>query len=104
MSSIASATPAKLRDGSWGARTAGSVRAGDTVQITTRAGKTWAATVTRVVWAGDGVTLCATGSAPQHSSSSPEKPARRRYVPRDHEDCLSFGSCGPSCDYAWIGR
>lgn len=101
------ATPAKLRDGSWGARTNGTVRAGDIVQITTRAGKTWAATVTRVVWSGDGVTLCATASAPQHTTSSRQpasQPARRRYVPRDHEDCLSFGSCGPSCDYAWIGR
>lgn len=57
------ATPARLRDGSWGARVAGTVCVGDTVTITTRAGKTWQARVERVVWTGEGVTLCATASA-----------------------------------------
>ena len=61
------ATPARLRSGSWGARAKGDAREGDTLQITTRAGKRWTATVAKVVWRGrdrDGsiVTLCATGS------------------------------------------
>lgn len=61
MTTIA-ATPTKLRDGSWGARTQASVRAGDLVTITTRAGKSWDARVTRVVWSGDAGAICATES------------------------------------------
>lgn len=65
---MTTATPAKLRDGTWGARVAGRARAGDTVTITTRAGKSWTATITRIVWSGEGVTLCATGTAPRSRS------------------------------------
>lgn len=56
------ATPAKLRDGGWGARVTGSASRGDIVQITTRSGKTWQATVTRVLSSGGAKTLCATES------------------------------------------
>lgn len=56
------ATPAKLRDGSWGARVRGRVSSGEIVTITTKAGKSWKARVTRVLWSGDGVSLCATES------------------------------------------
>ena len=65
------ATPAKLRDGSWGARVRGPVQAGDTVTITTSAGKTWQARVERVVWTGEGVTLCATSSLDRASTPAP---------------------------------
>mgnify|MGYP006899558405 FL=1 len=58
------ATPAKLRNGSWGARVQGQVRNGDTVTITTRAGKSWTATVSQVVWTGEGVSIVATESRP----------------------------------------
>jgi len=72
------ATPAKLRDGSWGARVAGTVAQGDVVTITTTAGKSWQARVTRVVWSGDGVAICATASLDRPSSSpSPSRPAGR---------------------------
>lgn len=57
-----SATPAKLNDGSWGARVAASVNVGDALTVTTKAGKSWSATVSRIVWSGDGITLCATAS------------------------------------------
>jgi len=50
MTTIMKATPAKLRDGSWGAKVHGTCKVGDTVTIETRAGKTWDATVTSVVW------------------------------------------------------
>lgn len=67
------ASPAKLRDGSWGARVMSPVvKAGDTVRILTKAGKSWTATVSRVVWTGQGISLCATGSGNaghQHSHS-----------------------------------
>ena len=59
------ATPAKLRNGSWGARVAStSVEVNDAIQVTTRAGKTWTAYVAQVVWAGKDATLVATCRAP----------------------------------------
>lgn len=52
MTRILQASPAKLRDGSWGARVVGEAREGDTIRITTRSGRSWAAVVTRVLWTG----------------------------------------------------
>jgi len=57
------ATPAKLRDGSWGARVKGAAKSGDVLKVTTRAGKSWTATVDRVLWKGRGVTLVSTRRA-----------------------------------------
>jgi hypothetical protein len=58
------ATPKKLRDGSWGALAQSeSVAAGDTVKITTKAGKSWTATVSKVLWSGDGKAICRTRSS-----------------------------------------
>ena len=66
------ASPIKLRNGSWGAKArSASVQAGDTVEITTKAGKSWTATVTKVVWTGDGVAICAT-----ESNDRPRSPQR----------------------------
>jgi hypothetical protein len=62
------ASPAKLRSGAWGARVKGTVSEGDTVTITTRAGKSWDARVTKVVWSGDGVSICATESIDRPAS------------------------------------
>jgi hypothetical protein len=73
------ASPTKLRDGTWGARVAGPAAEGDTITITTRAGKTWQAEIERVLWTGDGVSICATASIdrPAHQASRPS----RRYGP-----------------------
>lgn len=57
-----SATPAKLRDGSWGARVQGRASVGDRITITTRSGKSWDATVSRVLWTGDGASIVATAT------------------------------------------
>jgi len=56
------ATPQKLRNGNWGARVQGAVAKGDVVTITTKAGKTWTATVDAVVWSDGKVSLVATTS------------------------------------------
>jgi len=56
------ATPTKLRSGEWGAKVQGTVRQGDTITITTRAGKSWTSSVAKVVWSGDGVAIVATQS------------------------------------------
>lgn len=55
-------TPAKLRDGSWGARVEGEVAVGDEIQIRSKGGKEWTARVTLTIWTGPGVTICATDS------------------------------------------
>lgn len=45
--------PARLRDGGWGAHVnSPSAQPGDTINIETRAGKTWVETVDRVIWTG----------------------------------------------------
>lgn len=64
---MTTASPTKLRNGSWGARVPGTVRQGQTITIRTRAGKQWAAEVSRVLWtgadrSGQTVSLCATRS------------------------------------------
>lgn len=50
------ATPAKLKNGSWGARLelAGGTtpEAGDTITVEAKSGKSWTATVDRVLWTG----------------------------------------------------
>jgi len=57
------ASPTKLQTGAWGARIAGTAAVGETITIVTRAGKTWDATVSRVVWSDGQVTIVATGTA-----------------------------------------
>lgn len=63
------ATPTKLRSGAWGARVESEeVEKGDVVEITTRSGKTWSATVSAVVWSGNGVAIVATQSDGRQAS------------------------------------
>lgn len=69
------ASPARLRDGSWGARIVGAAPApGAVVTIKTASGKTWDATVTAIVWSGkdtktgEPVALCSTASEPRATS------------------------------------
>lgn len=93
----AAATPTKLRNGDWGARVTGAVSSGDTITITTKSGKSWTATVDRVFWTNGDVTIVSTRKS-AHRTSRPT--SRRNWTPRDHEDCLTFGPCGPSCEYA----
>lgn len=65
------ATPTKLKNGDWGARVASTnVREGDIVRITTRGGKSWEAEVMKVIWRGEGVSICATSSLPRRSTAS----------------------------------
>lgn len=84
------ATPAKLRDGSWGARVAGKARAGDLIWVKARNGKEWQARVTKVVWSGEGVTLVATESVDR-------KPARRERMGSGHGRTVSIASYSDYC-------
>jgi hypothetical protein len=67
------ATPAKLRNGSWGARIEAPVKAGDTITITTRGGKSWQARVTKILWTGDGASIVATESLDRPAGSQPAR-------------------------------
>lgn len=58
------ASPKKLPNGNWGAQIkTDDVAVGDTVTITTRAGKTWDAQVSEIVSHNDGITIVATQRA-----------------------------------------
>ena len=62
MSTHLTASPMKLRDGSWGAKVQGYVRNGDAVTVRTKAGKSWTSSVSKVVWQGDGICIVATAA------------------------------------------
>lgn len=79
------ASPTKLRDGSWGARVNGCPSVGSRIRIETRGGKSWDAIVTKVVWEdrSKSVSIVATRSA------SPA-PARSRGI---DDSCPTGGDC-----------
>lgn len=75
----ATAAPAKLRNGDWGAKVQSeTIHAGDTITVTTRAGKSWDAQVTKVVWSGSGVSICATQRVAAQSRSTPSPKQSRQ--------------------------
>lgn len=53
------ATWIKLKSGEWGVRVVGSAAVGQSVTATNKAGKSSVVVVAKVVWAGNGVSLCA---------------------------------------------
>lgn len=69
--------PAKLKEGGWGAHVnSDAVQAGDSVHLTTKAGKEWDSTVEKVVWKGvdsDGqpCALCTLVSKDKPASPTP---------------------------------
>ena len=63
------ATWQKLKDGSWGVRVAGSAKAGESVRVTKKSGESQEVVISRVVWSGDGVTLCSVGQASSTGTS-----------------------------------
>jgi hypothetical protein len=91
---ITKASPTKLRSGEWGARVSGSVREGDKIEITTKAGKTWTAIVKKVVWSKDGISIVATEESKSRNGYTPAKRDSRGYVTeRGHDE----GYCGYPC-------
>ena len=90
------ATPAKLKDGSWGARVVGAPNPGDVVVVTTKAGKTWQARVERVVWQGDGVALCVTTGAAGQAHGG--RTSSRRCGCSDSENCCRPCRCEAYCN------
>ena len=89
------ASPAKLKNGSWGARVKSeSVESGDSILITTKSGKSWTATVSKVLWSGNGVSIVTTRSNKSRSNYVPAVRDRNGYVvDRGHYE----GYCGYPC-------
>jgi len=77
-STVAEATFKKLKDGSWGLLVnSESVRPGDDVLTITKAGKREVKTVGKVVWSGNGVTICTIGDDSSSSRGRPSAPHGR---------------------------
>lgn len=70
-STLASYT--KLKSGEWGIRVPGTATAGQTVNVVTKAGKSKTETIARVVWTGNGVSLC---TVVQRGADAPTTAAR----------------------------
>jgi hypothetical protein len=72
---IPTATWARLRDGAWGLRVQGEARTGDTVRAVRASGASALVRVGRIVWSGEGVTLCTAGDEVREPRA--EAPRRR---------------------------
>lgn len=85
----------KLRDGTWGVRIAGSATVGQSITVTTKAGAAKQETIAKVLWSGNGVSICAVAqrARPVASSYSGEQRAP------GGRSCAYCGS--RSCSGAW---
>lgn len=52
------ATYTKLRSGDWGIRVEGEIHAGNSILVEKKSGETKTETVNRVIWSGNGISLC----------------------------------------------
>lgn len=80
------ATYTKLRDGSWGIRCDGEAAKagpGNAITVTTKAGQAKSETIARVLWSGEGVSVCtiAQRQRPQNEASGDRRREvfRRKY-------------------------
>lgn len=89
------ATYTKLKSGAWGVRVAGATSSGSVVSVTTKSGKTKSETVAKVLWSGNGVSICAI--VPRGDRDGGYVPAVRNsrgyVVERGHYE----GYCGYEC-------
>ncbi len=69
------ATFTKLKSGEWGIRVVGTAKAGQTVTVTKKDGTSESKTVGKVIWTGNGVSLCTVAQA-QTASYTPRAGGR----------------------------
>lgn len=85
-----SGKPRKLRDDSWGcAIDNGDPKPGDTVSLTSKAGKTWTMRLAERIWAGQGVTMWRTSKlgGPPPVETKKTEPAKKGWAaPAPAED------------------
>lgn len=66
---MTTATYTKLKTGNWGIRVnSESVRDGQTVNVTKKSGESKIETISKVLWRGNGVALCAIGETSRRSN------------------------------------
>ena len=98
----------KTKGGRWAVQgPAAIVRPGATVTVQLKNGGTKTETIESVgkPFTRDGVEMVY--GYPARSTNRPTRRRSRRYNngwDEDHEDCLTFGPCGPKCEYAHIYR
>ena len=87
-SSSITATYKQLKNGAWGIRVGGIVLAGETITVTKRDGSSKVETVGRVLWTGEGISICTI-----QRSAPANRGARRgeRYDGYGREDCRKYG-------------
>ena len=71
------ATYTKLRNGSWGVRVDGSVTVGQVVTVEKRSGEQKSERIERVLWTGDGISLCAIAASERPSNTTSSRRSRR---------------------------
>lgn len=79
------ATYTKLKDGTWGVRVEGTAKTGQSVRVTKKSGESKTETIAKVLWFGNGISLCSVVADQHHNSNG----ARRAGV------CVS---CGEQCN------
>ncbi len=103
------ASPTKLRDGSWGANVpSDNVSVGDIITVSTRSGKSWDAEITHILWIGNSkygkhkVSICATKSIerrPAQSSGGSYEPEYCYYpCPVSGRKCCSANGPCHDCE------
>ena len=92
------ATWTKLKSGEWGVRVEGKATAGQTVTVTKKSGETQTVTVGKVLWTGNGVSLCTvSGSSNEPTALDGSKAIRgQHWSQRGHGPAvrLCAGGCG----------
>lgn len=73
------ATYAKLNSGEWGLRVPGRPREGQQVTVQKRSGESRAETIGKVVWSGNGFSLCTIEASNRQSPRATERTYQRRY-------------------------
>lgn len=82
----------KLRNGDWGVKVEGTAQAGQTVSVRKKSGEQQSVTVDKVIWSGNGITLCSVkqrerseGRSDRHVCAECGRPG---YLVSDLEDGL----------------
>lgn len=90
------ATYTKLRSGDWGIRVQGEATAGQQITVEKKSGERKVETIATIVWAGNGVTLCAIAK----NAGVVTVPAYQRYSNTKRGGRRTGCSCGSVEEYS----
>ena len=95
---LPTASPIRLRDGSWGARLSGLVAPNQKITIQTAGGKTWQATVWQVLWTDDKGSVVTTATGRCRSRADVRASVRYSGSPCGFPGCDGFNYCETCTD------